>query len=99
MPEKARDEESVMGDRFTTKLLSLTFVFAGGVLAQSAPPPKDIPAIAGTRNGTTKAQTQGSNPTVKETLRWMQSSLQSGSGDYWVGHETHSVRVPLPQFT
>ena len=41
-----------MGDRFTTKLLSLTFVFAGGVLAQSAPPPKDIPAIAKAANGT-----------------------------------------------
>jgi S1-C subfamily serine protease len=33
------------------------------------------------------------NPTVKETLRWMQTSLQSGSGDYWVGHETRSVRL------
>ncbi len=40
------------------------------------------------------AQTQGrNNPTAKETLRWMQTSLQSGSGDYWVGHETRSVRL------
>jgi S1-C subfamily serine protease len=33
------------------------------------------------------------NPTAKDTLRWMQTSLASGSGDYWVGHETRSVRL------
>jgi S1-C subfamily serine protease len=33
------------------------------------------------------------NPTVKETLRWMQTSLESGSGDYWVGHEVRSLRL------
>ena len=33
------------------------------------------------------------NPTAKDTLRWMQTSLESGSGDYWVGHETRSVRL------
>ena len=33
------------------------------------------------------------NPTVKETLRWMQTSLESGAGNYWVGHEVRSVRL------
>lgn len=33
------------------------------------------------------------NPTVKETLRWMQTSLESGSGDLWVGHEVRSLRL------
>ena len=33
------------------------------------------------------------NPTAKDTLRWMQTSLESGSGNYWVGHETRSVRL------
>jgi len=33
------------------------------------------------------------NPTAKDTLRWMQTSLESGLGDYWVGHETRSVRL------
>jgi S1-C subfamily serine protease len=40
-----------MGDRFAIKLLSLIFVFAGGVTAQSPPPRKDIPAIAKAANG------------------------------------------------
>ena len=35
------------------------------------------------------------NPTAKDTLRWMQTSLESGSGDYWVGHETRSVRLEI----
>src|SRR5208282_49651 len=40
------------------------------------------------------AQSQGRhNPTVKEMLRWTQTSLQSGSGDYWVGHEMRSLRL------
>jgi S1-C subfamily serine protease len=33
------------------------------------------------------------NPTVKETLRWMRTSLESGAGDYLVGHEVRSVRL------
>ena len=33
------------------------------------------------------------NPTVKEALRWMQTSLESGAGDYSVGHEVRSVRL------
>ena len=33
------------------------------------------------------------NPTVKETLRWMQTTLESGAGDYSVGHEVRSVRL------
>ena len=33
------------------------------------------------------------NPTAKDTLRWMQTSLEGGLGDYWVGHETRSVRL------
>jgi hypothetical protein len=33
------------------------------------------------------------DPTVKETLRWMQTSLESGSGDYGVGHEVRSLRL------
>jgi hypothetical protein len=33
------------------------------------------------------------NPTVKETLRWIQTSLESGAGDYSVGHEVRSVRL------
>jgi hypothetical protein len=33
------------------------------------------------------------NPTVRETLRWMQTTLESGAGDYSVGHEVRSVRL------
>lgn len=33
------------------------------------------------------------NPTVKETLRWMQTSLENGAGDYSVGHEVRSVKL------
>jgi len=33
------------------------------------------------------------NPSVKETLRWMQTTLESGAGDYSVGHEVRSVRL------
>ena len=33
------------------------------------------------------------NLTAKDTLRWMQTSLESGSGDYWVGHEMRSLRL------
>jgi hypothetical protein len=33
------------------------------------------------------------NPTVRETLRWMQTSLESGAGNYSVGHEIRSVRL------
>jgi hypothetical protein len=33
------------------------------------------------------------NPTVKETLRWMQTTLKSGAGDYSVGHEVRSMRL------
>ena len=33
------------------------------------------------------------NPTLKETLRWMQTSLESGAGSYTVGHEIRSVRL------
>jgi hypothetical protein len=32
-------------------------------------------------------------PTVKETLSWIQTSLESGSGDYSVGHEMRSLRL------
>lgn len=40
------------------------------------------------------AQSQrNDNPTVKETLRWMQTTLESGAGDYSVGHEVRSVRL------
>jgi hypothetical protein len=40
------------------------------------------------------AQPQGhDNPTVKETLHWIQTSLESGAGDYWVGHEVRSFRL------
>jgi hypothetical protein len=40
-----------MGEHFTTKLFSLIFLLAGVVAAQSAPPRKDIPAIAKAANG------------------------------------------------
>ena len=41
-----------------------------------------------------KAQTQHqNNPTLKETLRWMQTSLENGGGDYEVGHEVRSVKL------
>jgi hypothetical protein len=40
-----------MNERFTMKLLSLIFIAAGVVVAQSAPPRKDIPAIAKGANG------------------------------------------------
>jgi hypothetical protein len=33
------------------------------------------------------------SPTVKETLHWMQTSLESGAGDYSVGHEVRSWRL------
>lgn len=33
------------------------------------------------------------NPTVRETLRWMQTTLESGAGDYEVYHEVRSVRL------
>ncbi|MGO9650293.1 MAG: hypothetical protein ACLPOO_19850 [Terriglobales bacterium] len=33
------------------------------------------------------------SPTLKETLRWMQTSLESGAGSYTVGHEMRSVRL------
>src|ERR1700676_5524337 len=33
------------------------------------------------------------NPTVKETMRWMQTSLENGGGDYWIGHEVRSTRL------
>lgn len=33
------------------------------------------------------------NPSVKETLRWIQTSLESGAGDYSVGHEMRSLRL------
>jgi hypothetical protein len=33
------------------------------------------------------------NPTLKETLRWMQTSLEGGAGSYSVGHEIRSVRL------
>jgi len=33
------------------------------------------------------------NPTVRETLRWMQTTLESGAGDYSVFHEVRSVRL------
>jgi len=45
----AKDIEMVKG--FATKLLSLTFIVAGLVAAQSVPPRKDIPAIAKAANG------------------------------------------------
>jgi len=32
-------------------------------------------------------------PTVKETLHWMQTSLESAAGDYSVGHEVRSWRL------
>ncbi len=40
-----------MNERFTEKLLALIFLAAGVVAAQSAPPRKDIPAIAKAANG------------------------------------------------
>src|SRR5579863_2076448 len=33
------------------------------------------------------------NSTLKETLRWMQTSLEGGAGNYSVGHEIRSVRL------
>jgi len=33
------------------------------------------------------------NPTLKEMLHWMQTTLESGAGDYSVGHEVRSVRL------
>jgi S1-C subfamily serine protease len=33
------------------------------------------------------------NPTVRESLRWMQTTLESGAGDYSVFHEVRSVRL------
>jgi hypothetical protein len=33
------------------------------------------------------------NPTVKAALRWIQTSLESGAGSYWVGHEVRSIRL------
>jgi hypothetical protein len=54
-------------------------------------------AVLATRIGVpiqARAQTQRrNNPTVRETLRWMQTSLDAGGGDYSVGHETRSVRL------
>ena len=32
-------------------------------------------------------------PTVKETLHWIQTSLEDGGGDYSVKHETRSIRL------
>src|SRR5712691_935579 len=40
-----------MSERFSMKFLSLTLIAAGVVVAQSAPPQKDIPAIAKAANG------------------------------------------------
>jgi hypothetical protein len=41
-----------------------------------------------------EAQTQRqNNPSVKETLRWMQTTLEAGGGDYSVGHEERSTRL------
>ena len=33
------------------------------------------------------------NPTAKETLHWMQTTLENGGGDYSVGHEVRSTRL------
>jgi hypothetical protein len=33
------------------------------------------------------------NPTVKETLHWIQTTLENGGGDYSVGHEVRSTRL------
>jgi hypothetical protein len=48
--KERRDEERVMGTRFTINLLCLIFIVAR-VAAQTAPPRKDIPTIAKTANG------------------------------------------------
>lgn len=40
-----------------------------------------------------QAQRSPDNPTLRETLHWMQTSLESGAGDYWVGHEERSTRL------
>lgn len=40
-----------MGERFAVKLLSVIFIFAGVIAAQSAPPRKGIPTIAKDANG------------------------------------------------
>ncbi|HUK31357.1 MAG TPA: trypsin-like peptidase domain-containing protein [Candidatus Acidoferrum sp.] len=41
----------------------------------------------------TKQPQRQDNPTVKETLRWMQTTLESGAGDISVWHETRSTRL------
>ena len=38
-------------------------------------------------------QSTKSSPTVKETLHWMQTTLEDGAGDFWVGHEVRSIRL------
>src|SRR5271157_1499562 len=40
-----------------------------------------------------QSQQDRDNPTVKETLHWLQTSLEIGAGDYSVGHETRSWRL------
>ena len=49
-----------------------------------------LTALAGQNS---PAQQRQNNPAVKETLRWMQTSLENGGGDYYVGHEVRSTRL------
>ncbi len=44
-------------------------------------------------SGGVAAQTKQPQPSLRETLHWMQTSLQSGSGDHEVYHEIRSVRL------
>jgi S1-C subfamily serine protease len=43
--------------------------------------------------GGVAAQTKQPQPSLRETLRWMQTSLETGAGDYSVHHEVRSVRL------
>jgi len=38
-------------------------------------------------------QSTKSSPTVKETLHWMQTTLEDGAGDFDAGHEVRSIRL------
>jgi len=49
--------------------------------------------LAGGAAAQRKQPQQQDTPTVKETLRWMQTSLESGAGDHEVHHEIRSVRL------
>ncbi len=86
-PKDQLDFEYLSGDRRVSRINGNTVAFCILILCTVLAIRIGAPTHA-------EAQTtRQTNPTVSETLRWMQTSLESGSGDIWVGHEVRSVRL------